>query len=489
MRIRVESKLTGDFDALVVGVFSDDTAGLSSLDEKARALVEKLKENGFTAKALETDSTLFEGGSAKRLMLVGAGKLADYDLQVVRRIAGTGARQLRKKGLKKLAFALPSGNLEARAVAQAAAEGIVLSVFDAGVYRTGDNKEDKVLEDVVYISDGGDAIKDAVARGAVMGEGINFSRSLAHEPPNKIYPESLAHEAEKMSKEYGLDFHALDMKQLQEGGFNAIVAVGQGSTREPRMIVMKYKGAGDDAPWFGLVGKGITFDTGGLSLKPADAMVGMKGDMSGAAWVIGTMRILAQLKPKVNVIGIASAAENMPSSNAYRPEDVISTLEGKTIEVLNTDAEGRIVLADGLTYARKLGATKLVDLATLTGAIGVALGNAATGLFTSDEAFGQKFIGTAKAAGERAWHMPILPEHREAITSTIADIANTGNSRLGGASTAAAFLKEFTGGVPWIHLDIASTSANDSEKPYASKGANGNIMRSLVDFVIAHAEE
>lgn len=486
MRIRVESKLAGDFDALVVGVFSDDSSNLSSLDEKTRALVEKLKENGFSGKTLETDTTLLDGGTAKRLFVIGAGKIADYDAMTARRVAGTGARQLRKKGAKRLAFSIPNGNLAAASVAQAAAEGIVMSIFDSTVYRTGEGKEEKLLDDVVYLSDSIE-VKDAVARGSVMGEGINFSRTLAHEPPNKIYPETLAAEAEKMSKEFGLDFHALDMKQLQEGGFHAIVAVGQGSIREPRMIVMKYQGADANAPWFGIVGKGITFDTGGLSLKPADSMVGMKSDMSGAAWVMGTMRIIAQLKPKINLIGVCAAAENMPSGNAYRPEDIIGSLEGKNIEILNTDAEGRVVLADGLAYARKLGATKLVDLATLTGAIVVALGNAATGLFTSDDAFGQKFIEVAKAAGERAWHMPLFPEYREQITSTVGDIVNTGG-RMAGASTAAAFLKEFTGGLPWIHLDIAGTSTTEAEKSFLAKGSSGYMIRSLVDFVIAHAE-
>lgn len=486
MRIRVENKLAGDFDALVVGLFSDEAPNLSSLDEKIRELVNRVKEVGGAAKPMETETVLYsENGPAKRLTVIGMGKVADFDLRAARNLAGTAARALRKKGAKKLAFVLPYGKLEASTAAQAFAEGVVLSVFETTAYRTGDGKEEKVLEDVLFVSDGN--VKDAVERGGVIGEGANFARYLANEPANNMYPARLAEEAEKIAKEYGLDFHALDKAQLTEGGFKAILSVGQGSANEPRMIVLKYNGAGENQPYFGLVGKGITFDSGGISIKPAEGMGDMKMDMSGGAWVIGTMRILAQLKPKINVIGVVAAAENMPSSTAYRPGDVIGSLEGKTIEVLNTDAEGRIVLADGLTYARKLGATKLVDLATLTGAIVISLGTVATGVFGSDQNFTDLFLKTANQAGERAWQMPMFPEYREQITSSVGDIVNTGG-RPGGSITAAAFLKEFTGDVPWIHLDIAGTAYTDRERPYSAKGSSGQIIRTLVDFVIAHAE-
>ncbi len=484
MRIRVENKMTGDFDALVVGVFSDEAPNLTNLDDKTRELVARVKEIGGAAKMMETETVLYgEGGPAKRLMVIGAGKASDLDVMSARNLAGTAARNLRKKGAKKLAFVLPSGGLDASSAAQAFAEGVVMSVFEIGVYRTGDNKEEKVLEDVLFVAD--NSVKAAVERGVVIGEGANFARTLANEPANNMYPARLAEEAEKMAQEYGLEYHALDKAQLTEGGFKAILAVGQGSAHEPRMIVMKYNGAGEGQPYLGLVGKGITFDSGGISIKPGEGMGDMKMDMSGGAWVIGTMRILAQLKPKVNVIGLVAAAENMPSGTAYRPGDVIGSLEGKTIEVLNTDAEGRIVLADGLAYARKLGATKLVDLATLTGAVVVALGHVATGVFGSNDEFTQLFLKSAKNAGERAWQMPLFPEYRELINSTVGDIINTGG-RWGGSITAAMFLKEFSGDVPWIHLDIAGTAYLDGEKPYLSKGSSGQIIRSLVDFVFAH---
>ncbi len=485
MRIRVENKTPGDFDALVVGVFSDETPDLANLDEKTRSLVNRVKELEGASKALEMETLLYsEGGPAKRLLVIGAGKKAGYDVAQARNLAGTAARSLRKKGAKKLAFALPHGNLDPETAAQAFAEGVVLSVFEIGAYQTGENKEEKVLDEVVFISAA--EVKDAVERGVVIGEGANFSRTLANEPANNMSPARLAEEAQKMSQQYGLEFHSLDRAQLTEGGFKAILAVGQGSVNEPRMIVMKYNGAGEGKPYLGLVGKGITFDSGGISIKPAENMGDMKMDMSGGAWVIGTMRILAQLKPKINVLGVVAAAENMPSGSAYRPGDVIGSLEGKTIEVLNTDAEGRIVLADGLAYARRLGATKLVDLATLTGAIVVSLGHVSTGVFGSDQAFTDLFLKSAREAGERAWQMPLFPEYRELINSSVGDIINTGG-RWGGSITAAAFLKEFTGDVPWIHLDIAGTAYSDNEKPYLSKGSSGKVIRSLVDFVLANA--
>ncbi len=489
MRIRVESSLAGEFDALVVARFQGSDQQPFGLDEKTGALLKRVKEVGQAEKFLETENLLLtEGGPAKRLVVLGAGKIADFDVMKARQLAGAAARSLRKKGSKRLAFAFAAGQAgEACDYFQAFAEGVVLSTFDPGSYYTGENKDEKALEDVVFLVDGDASIKDRVARGVAIAEGQNFSRGLANEPPNNMYPERLAEEAGKMAREFGLEFYALDRQQLEEGGFKAILAVGQGSVHEPRMIVLKYNGAGD-APYLGVVGKGITFDSGGISIKPGEGMDAMKFDMSGGAWTIGTMRILAQLKPKINVIGVIAAAENLPSGTAYRPGDVIGSLEGKTIEVLNTDAEGRIVLADGLAYARQLGATRLIDLATLTGAAVVAVGHVATAVFTNHQEWTDQFLATAKADGERAWQLPLFPEYSEQIKGTTGDLLNTGG-RWGGASTAAAFLQAFTGDVPWIHLDIAGSAHPDSEKPYMAKGSSGQIMRTLVDFLIATGEK
>ena len=486
MRIRLENKLPGDLDYLVVTRVPGSDAVASGLDEKTTALVNKVKELGGAEKYLETENTLYtEGGPAKRLVVVGTGK--EFDVAAARKLAQTITRSLRKKGGKRIGFAfqLPEA-ANAGDLYQALAEGVVHSTFEPGFYYTGENKDEKVLEDVVFLTDSGSDLKDRVERGAVIGEGINLARYLSNETPNVMYPERLAQEAEKVAKETGLEFHALDENQLIEGGFKAIMAVGQGSIHKPRMIVLKHNGAGE-APYTGVVGRGITFDSGGISIKPAEHMDHMKMDMSGGAWTIGIMKILAQLKAPVNVIGVVAAAENLPGGGAYRPGDVVGSLEGKSIEVLNTDAEGRIVLADGLAYARRLGATRLVDMATLTGAIVVALGNTVTGVFTSDQAWTDLFLKTAINAGERAWQMPLFPEYKEQIKGTTGDLLNTGG-RAGGSCTAAAFLKEFTGGVPWIHLDIAGTAYTESEKPYQAKGPSGQIIRTMVDFVIATAE-
>jgi leucyl aminopeptidase len=491
VRIRVENQLSGEFDFLVVTRSSGSETVAAGLDEKTTELVNKVKSLGGAEKYLETETILYtDGGPAKRLVVVGTGKPADFEIAKARQLAATVARSLRKKGGKKLAFAFETADAaSAGDFYQAFAEGVVHSTFEPGFYYTGENKDEKVLDEVVFLTNTNNeaALKDRVERGVVIGEGINLSRTLANETPNNMYPERLAQEAEKVAKEVGLEFHALDKAQLEQGGFKAILAVGQGSVHDPRMIVLKYNGAGD-APYTGIVGKGITFDSGGISLKPAEHMDHMKFDMCGGAWTVGIMRILAQLKAKVNVIGVVAAAENLPGGGAYRPGDVIGSLEGKSIEVLNTDAEGRLVLADGLAYARKLGATRLVDMATLTGAIVVALGNSVTGVFTSDQDWTDLFLKTARNAGERAWQMPLFPEYKEQIKGTTGDLLNTGG-RAGGSCTAAAFLKEFTGGVPWIHLDIAGTAYTDSEKPYQAKGPSGQIMRTLIDFVVATAGE
>jgi len=487
LRIRVDSKISGGFDALVVGLFSDGPEAGNLLDETTRKLVKQVQENGSIGKLYETENTFMGNGPAKRLLVIGMGKSGEFDVMKARRVAGVAARHLRKKGAKKLAFALPTGELGA-AAAQAFAEGVVLSTFDSSTYATGEHKDGKVLEDVVFLAGTDGTFKEAIERGNVIGEGANFSRWLANEPANNMYPEILADHARQTAQEFGLEFDALDAARLQAGGFKAIMAVGQGSVHEPRMIVMKYNGAGEGQPYFGIVGKGITFDSGGISIKPAENMGDMKMDMSGGAWTIGIMRILAQLKPKINVLGIVAAAENMPSGAAYRPGDVIGSLEGKTIEILNTDAEGRVVLADGLAYARQLGATKLIDMATLTGACVVALGSAAAGVFTNNQEFAQKFLDTAGTAGERVWQLPLFPEYTEQIRSTVGDIVNTGG-RGAGASTAAAFLKEFVGDTQWIHLDIAGVAYTDAEKPYATKGSTGLLIRSVVDFVVANAEQ
>jgi len=491
LKISLKGSLETGYDGVAIALFQaiDDRAKTPTTGLDAKILAAVAVVSGSPKELFSTELILLDkNSSATRLLVLGAGEAEEYDLQTARRLAGAAARLFRKKGAKKIAILLPVNLLQPEDVAQAMAEGIMLSLPDSGIYRTGDKDKANELAEVSLIFTGDLAsLQGRVAQGQIIGEGINLARGLSNEPGNVMHPARLAEEARKVAEANGLEFDALDKARLEAGGFKAILAVGQGSINEPRMIVLKYNGAGEGQPYLGLVGKGITFDSGGISIKPAEGMDNLKYDMSGGAWVIGAMQILAQLKPKINVLGIVAAAENLPGAQAYRPGDVIGSLEGKTIEVDNTDAEGRIVLADGLTYARQLGATRLVDLATLTGAARVALGgNIAAAVFGSNWAWTTLFLETAEAAGERAWQLPLFPEYSQLIKSKIADIVNSVGGG-GGASTGAAFIREFSGGLPWIHLDIAPVSRTD-EKPYIAKGSSGYILRTLVDFVLVNAE-
>jgi leucyl aminopeptidase len=293
-----------------------------------------------------------------------------------------------------------------------------------------------------------------------------------------------------MCAEVGLACEVYSTAKLEELKMGAFLAVAQGSVQPPALIVMTYEpqgGTEKGAPVMGLVGKGITFDTGGISIKPADGMEKMKYDMAGAAAMIGAMRAIAELKPKVKVIGVVCSAENMPDGKAYKPGDVVTAMSGKTIEIINTDAEGRLVLADGLHYATKLGCTHLVDAATLTGACVVALGMLNGGLFSNDEAACAKFQGAMQAAGEQFWRLPCTDDYKDQIKSPIADIQNTGKNRWGGAITAAMFLKEFVGTAAWVHLDIAGCAWNDDNKPWIANGPSGIAVRSIVEWVRSYS--
>jgi leucyl aminopeptidase len=319
--------------------------------------------------------------------------------------------------------------------------------------------------------------------GRVVAESQNFTRDLVNEPSNRMTPTILAERAKKMAADVGLrcEVHGADeIRQLKMGAF---WGVAQGSDEPPALIVLRYEpeGAAKDVH-LGLVGKGVTFDTGGISIKPADGMEKMKYDMAGAATMIGAMRAIALLKPKVKVTAIICATENMPSGKAQKPGDVQIAMSGKSIEIINTDAEGRLILADGLYYARQLGCTHLVDAATLTGAVVVALGYVNAGIFASDDQMYERFANANKQAGEKMWRLPLDDEYKENLKSNIADMVNSG-SRYGGAIFAAMFLKEFAEDTPWIHLDIAGTAWMEENKPWIAKGPSGIALRSLVEFV------
>jgi leucyl aminopeptidase len=422
------------------------------------------------------------GVAAKRILFIGAGARDKFNVAELRKLAGAAARAAKGKNIKSFVLALPEP-LEVKAAAQSAVEGIVTGDFDVDTYRS-DRKDQQLTEVTLAIPAGVEAgpVFPAIAEGAVLAESQNFTRSLALEPSNLMTPEILGQRVEEMCKEVGLACEVYGPAKLKELKMGAFLSVTQGSEKEPRLIVMRYEPEGaPKSPVLGLVGKGITFDSGGISIKPSDGMEKMKYDMCGAATMAGAMRAIALLQPKVRVVAVLCCCENMPDANAQKPGDVQFAMNGKSIEVLNTDAEGRLVLADGLCYARQLGATHLIDAATLTGAVVVALGYYNAGVFTNDEGFAGKFEQSAQSCGEKMWRMPVEPEYFEQIKSEIADIKNTGG-RWGGAITAAMFLKEFVEETPWIHLDIAGTAWLEENKAWMPKGPSGVGVRSLVDF-------
>jgi leucyl aminopeptidase len=426
-----------------------------------------------------------EGLKAKRLLIVGLGKQAKATIDGVRNAAGTAVRFAKPRGIRELVMALPESDLlPAARCSRAAAEGALLGDFDPDTYRS-DRKDLSVQSFTLAAAGGADkqALEAAFAEGVIVGESQNLTRSMVNEPGNKLTPTVLGQRAAEMAEEVGLDWEVHSTEKLQELKMGAFLSVSQGSEQPPALIVLRYEPQGvTDGPVIGLVGKGITFDTGGISIKPSDNMEKMKYDMAGGAAMIGAMRAIALLKPKVRVIGIVCAAENMPDGKAQKPGDVQTAMSGKTIEIINTDAEGRLVLADGLTYARQLGATHLIDAATLTGAIGVALGLVNAGAFSNDDATYEKFESALKVSGEKFWRMPLGDEYAELIKSDIGDIKNTGG-RYGGACTAAEFLKVFAEDTPWIHLDIAGLAWVDENRPYMAKGPSGVAVRSILEWV------
>jgi leucyl aminopeptidase len=425
------------------------------------------------------------GVKAKRLLLVGLGKQANADADKLRNAAGTAVRFAKPRGIRELVVALPENGaktLPGAAGARAAVEGAFVGDFDPDTYRS-DRKDQSIQSFTVAASEGDKAAMEAAfAEGVIIGESQNFTRSLVNEPGNKLTPTILGERAAAMAKEVGLACEVHSKEKLQELKMGAFWSVSQGSEEPPALIVMKYEPEGiQDGPMLGLVGKGITFDTGGISIKPSDNMEKMKYDMAGGAAMIGAMRAIALLKPKVRVIGIVCAAENMPDGKAQKPGDVQTAMSGKTIEIINTDAEGRLVLADGLAYAKQLGATHLIDAATLTGACVVALGMVNAGAFSNDDATWAKFDGALAVSGEKFWRLPLGEEYMEMIKSEIADIKNTGG-RWGGAITAAEFLHVFAEETPWIHLDIAGVAWVEDARPYIAKGPSGVGVRSILEW-------
>jgi leucyl aminopeptidase len=496
MQITLETKPFAalETDALVSYVFeeADPVQGrIAEVDQSAGGLLRKLAKSGeLTGKTLEFTLVHSPSGlKAARLLLVGAGKREQFNSATLRKIAGAALRYLKSRSVKKFAFLVREGDATEES-AQVIAEGALVADFEPDKYKT-DKKNDKNIDGVSIVgySDGERVgAEKGIARGRIIAESQNFARDLINEPSNKLTPRILAEKAGAMAKSAGLSVEILDEKKIANLKMGALLSVAQGSDEPPRMIVITYNppSTRPGAPVIGLIGKAVTFDTGGISIKPSDGMEKMKYDMAGGATMIGVMRALAALKPNVKVICVVPSTENMPGGRAQKPGDIQTAMSGKTIEVLNTDAEGRLILADGVHYAKQLGATHLIDAATLTGAIVVALAGINVGVFGSAQPFTDKLLASAKATGEKMWQMPIDDDYREFIKGTVADIQNIGSGKGGGAITGAMFIKEFTGDSPWIHLDIAGTAWNDDAKPWLAKGPTGVALRTLIDLIMSY---
>ncbi len=460
----------------------DKTEAFVSADKAVQQAAADLITSGdVTGKNFETTWLHKPTGlKAKRLLLIGGGKAKNFSANELRKLAGAAVRALKPRTLRSLAFVVPE-NLAAEEAVRAIAEGAIVGNFDPDTYKS--DRKDQNVESLVIVVSGEQAwLQRALDEARILAASQNFTRELVNEPSNRMTPTILANRAQEMAKETGLKCEVYGTDKIKELKMGAFWGVAQGSDEPPALIVMRYEPAGAaEKPVLGLVGKGVTFDTGGISIKPADNMEKMKYDMAGGATMIGAMRAIALLKPKIKVIGIVCATENMPSGKAQKPGDIQTAMSGKTIEIINTDAEGRLVLADGLCYARQLGCTHLIDAATLTGAVVVALGYANAGIFASDDAMYQRFAKALNKAGEKMWRLPLDDEYKDQIKSSIADIMNTGG-RWGGAITAAMFLKEFAEDTPWIHLDIAGTAWMEDNKAWIAKGPSGIAVRSLVEF-------
>ena len=491
--------------ALVVNLFQGVThpgGGTGAVDRALGGAILQLIADG-EIKGKLGELTLIhtmERIPARRVVVAGLGKSGDFDTTTVRRVSGDVARFLRRKGIGEyatIAHGAGIGGLNAAEAAQAIAEGTLLGLYKFDTYRSNGNGgedaggADGEVQAVTIVERDAGTVNDlaaGVSVGTVLAESTMLARDLVNHPANVMTPTRMAEAAREVAETVGLELDVMDRDRMREHGMGAFLGVAQGSEEPPKLIVMSYRGDPDNPQNnLGLVGKGITFDTGGISLKPAANMEAMKGDMAGGASVIAAMRAIGSLKPRINVTGLIAATENMPGGRAQRPGDVVTAMNGKTIEVINTDAEGRLVLADTLCYARSLGITRLVDVATLTGAIVVTLGKACTGMMGNSGKLAKDVGAAGERSGERFWELPMLEDYRELIRSDVADMKNSGG-RQAGSITAAMLLREFAEDADWVHLDIAGTSTASSNKGHLVKGATGVPTRTLAQLAMNLAD-
>ena len=486
--------------ALIVNLFEgvQQPGGATGAVDRALdgAITQLIQEGEIKGKKGETTLIHTFGKIApSRVLVAGLGKAESFSQETVREVMASSCRYLRRLGIERVAtIAHGSGivGLDARASGQGIAEGSIMGLYRFKNYLTKSEDRAGELNELMIVEQDSGKIGDlrkGVEQGRLMAEVAILARDMVNEPANVMTPTLMAEIAGQVAEEEGLEIKVLERHHMEELGMGAFLGVARGSDQPPKLIVLQYSGDPDNpSNNLGLIGKGITFDTGGISLKPAGGMEDMKGDMAGGASVIGAMKAIGRLKPRINVTGMIAATENMPGGSAQRPGDVVRSMSGKTIEVINTDAEGRLVLADALYYARQTGITRLVDIATLTGAVVVALGHACSGVMGNNQELIDQIIKTGQSTGERIWQLPMYDDYKEQIKSNVADVKNTGG-RPAGSITAAYFLAEFTEDTPWAHLDIAGTYFSDKEKGYLVKGGTGVPTRTLINLALDLAQD
>ncbi|MBM2831594.1 MAG: pepA [Dehalococcoidia bacterium] len=498
MEIKV---VTGDIvrieaDAIVVNLFEgvkQPGGATGAVDRALGGVIAQLIEKGEIKGKLHEITVIHTQGKlpALRVAVAGLGKEKEFSLNTVRDVMAEVCRALNCVNAQQIASVVHgagAGGLQPEKAAQAIVEGAVLGLYSFDKYKKREPDETEIKELLLVELTPGlcPAIEKGSRRGKVLAEATAMARDMVNEPANYMTPSRMAEKAKTVADTYGLECTVLEAEQMRAMGMGALLGVAQGSQQPPKLIILAYKGDESSKKAVGFVGKGITFDSGGISLKEQDGMKDMKTDMSGGAAVIAALSVIAQFKPRLNVTGIVPAVENMPSGSAMRPGDIVKAMNGKSVEIISTDAEGRLILADALSYAVKQGLSPLVDLATLTGACIVALGHVCSGVLTNDREFLSRVMTAGEAAGERMWELPMFEEYKELIKSDVADLKNSGN-RTAGAITAAQFLVEFVEG-PWVHVDIAGTANLEKEKGYLISGGTGVGVRTLVNLAEALAQ-
>ena len=481
----------GEDSAIVVNLFEGATqpgGATGAVDDALEGAISDLVREGDISGKRGENTLIYSLGRlpAKRVVVAGLGQESDFDAGVARQVHAEVARMLAAKGVKSYSTVLHGagpGHLDVEDAAQAAAEGIGLGMYSFDRYKSAPGAG--AIDDISIIEFDGSRlsmIDVAIERGNVIADAVNLAREMGNEPANYMTPTRMAEIALEVSQESGMELTVLDRSDIESLGMGAFAGVAQGTEEPPKFIVMRYMGDPDNPENnLGLLGKGITFDSGGLDIKSAAGMLTMKSDMSGGACVIGAMKAIGTFRPRINVWGIVPATENMPGRRAQRPGDVVRAMNGKTIEIGNTDAEGRLVLADALCYAVENGLTRIVDVATLTGAVRVALGDGATGVFGNDQDWVDTVVDVGDSVGERMWQLPTFPSYSSEYSSDIADIKNTGGAGAG-AITGALIIGEFAGETDWVHLDIAATTRTTSTKGINPKGSTGVPVRTLIEL-------